>query len=218
MHIQDKLNELQKITKERRQVLFDQPLGLEPGFEIMLGYPGSVMLLTDDGQKFTILIWADSWCNLSPRWQVKAAEEEGTVLLRRNLVTLNPVEQELLRWYVTTPPSAVWIARSTALAIVNRAREALGAPALPELRRGRLHDAMNDPLSCSLRDVLPRIKVGPGSTWGIGVEQAEVLAEAFGTETSPTGSSEGLAVRLPPELKQFIFYFDDGLYPDLVSG
>lgn len=218
VHIQDKLNELQKITKERRQVLFDQPLGLEPGFEIMLGYPGSVTLLTDDRQKFTILISTDSWSNLSPRWQVKAAEEEGTVLLRRNLVTLSPDEQELLRWYVATPPSAVWIARSTALAIVNRAREALGAPVLLELSRGRLHDAMNDPLSCSLRDVLPHIKVGPGSALGMGVEQAEKVAKAFGTETSPTSSSEGHEVRLPPELKQFIFYFDDSLYPDLVSG
>lgn len=218
MNLQGKLDELHKIIKERRQMLFDQPLGLEPGFEIKLGYPGSVTLLTVDGQKFTILISAATWHNLSPRWQVRATEEEGTVLLRRNLATLSPDEQELLRWYVATPPSAAWFARSTALAIVNRAREALCASVLPDLRRGRLHDAMNDPLSCSLRDALPRIKVGPGSAWGMGVEQAEILAEAFGTETSPTGSSEGLAVRLPTELKQFIFYFDDELYPDLVSG
>lgn len=218
MSLQERLKALQKIMGERRQVLFNQPLSLEPGFEVMLGYPGSVTLLTDDGQKFTVLILTDTWHNLSPRWQVKAAEEEGAVLLRRNLVTLDPDEQDLLRWYVATPPSTVWIARSMTLAIVNRAREALDAPVLLDLRRGRLHNAVNDPLSCSLRDVLPHIKVGPGSVWGMGVEQAEIVAQAFGTETSPTGSSEGLAVRLPAELKQFIFHFDDGLYPDLVGG
>ena len=215
MHLYEKFDQLKGFSKERRILLSSYPQALEPGFEIKQGYPGSVTLLTDDGQKFTILTSTEAWRKLSPRWQVKATDHEAIFLLRRNLATLEPQELELLRWYLETPPNVPWLVRCMTLVTINRVRKALGGESLNELRNGDDHGSSNDPLTRSLQDLLPGVRVGAAELWGVDAEQWEPIALALGTKALPSGY--GHIVRLPQELIHFLCYFDSGLYPELIA-
>lgn len=105
-------------------------------------------------------------------------------------------------------------ARREALTLVNRAREAGGAPPLIALPRGFAHSETLCVLVHALSDVGVRL-VRQHDAICARPEQAATVAAAWGV--TPAGLC-ALNVPLPWELRIFVDCFDDGYYRDLVAG
>jgi hypothetical protein len=101
------------------------------------------------------------------------------------------------------------------LKLVNDVREAVGLPALQELPKGGMKQSLGCPLSQALGPEGERVSVGINSITAPSREFAEAAARVW--HTSWRCEEGTYIVYLPQTLREFVFIFDQGELPELIT-